>query len=309
VAASGVHCDFCHKIVDASTEHLGLTHGRYGYQLLRPAQGQLFFGPLDDVDRGEDAFSPLYQESRYCAACHEGTVFGVPVYTTYSEWLASPARKEGKQCQTCHMVPTGKLTNLAPGKGGIDRDPKTLANHRFFAGSQAEMLRRALHIRATINPGKNSLEAIIEVRADQVGHRLPTGFVDRNLLLVVEPVGKDNQRVDIAEGPRLPAQAGKEWAGLPGKLYAKLLRDFVGHVPVPFWRARPEVEDSRLYPGKPDRLVFRFSPEAERLRIRLLYRRFWPDITQTKGWPDDSIMLIDHWLAVKPSKATCWSSP
>ena len=68
---------------------------------------QLFFGPLDDVDRGEDAFSPLYRESRYCASCHEGIVFGVHVYSTYSEWLSSPARRAGKQCQDCHMAPTG----------------------------------------------------------------------------------------------------------------------------------------------------------------------------------------------------------
>src|ERR1700722_3543643 len=29
VAAKGVHCDFCHKIIDASEENLGRTHGRY----------------------------------------------------------------------------------------------------------------------------------------------------------------------------------------------------------------------------------------------------------------------------------------
>src|SRR5262249_39760991 len=92
-AIHGVHCDFCHKIAKANTEHIGFTHGRYGLELLRPSQGQIFFGPLDDVDRGEDAYSPLYRESRYCASCHEGIVFGVPVYTTYSEWLESPARK------------------------------------------------------------------------------------------------------------------------------------------------------------------------------------------------------------------------
>jgi hypothetical protein len=307
VAASGVHCDFCHKIVDTSTDHLGFTHGRYGYKLLRPSQGQLFFGPLDDVDRGEDAFSPIYQESRYCAACHEGTVFGVPVYSTYSEWLTSPARQEGKQCQTCHMAPTGKLANLAPGKGGIERDPKTLANHRFFAGSQMEMLRRSLQISATLTSGKDSLEAVIAIRADQVGHRLPTGFVDRNLLLVLEPFGKDDQKVHLDEGPKLPVQAGKEWAGLPGKLYAKRLADFAGHSPVPFWRARPEVEDNRLFPGQTDRLVFRFSPEVDRLRIRLLYRRFWPETIQSKGWPDDSITVIDHNFAVEARRVTRWS--
>ncbi len=56
-----------------------------------PTEGQLFFGALDDVDRGEDAYSPLYRDSRYCASCHEGVVFGVHVYSTFSEWQTSPA--------------------------------------------------------------------------------------------------------------------------------------------------------------------------------------------------------------------------
>ncbi len=82
VAARGVHCDYCHKVQDVAGGKIGLTHGRFNLKLLRPAEGQLFFGPLDDVDRGEDTFSPLYRDSRYCASCHEGVVFGVPVYTT-----------------------------------------------------------------------------------------------------------------------------------------------------------------------------------------------------------------------------------
>ena len=106
VAAHGVHCDYCHKISGVGDGTIGLTHGRFNLDLLRPKEGQLFFGPLDDVDRGEDAFSPLYKDSKYCASCHEGIVFGVHVYSTYSEWLASTARRDGKQCQHCHMAPT-----------------------------------------------------------------------------------------------------------------------------------------------------------------------------------------------------------
>src|SRR4029077_11499143 len=88
-ASKGVHCDYCHKIADVDHGSLGLTHGRFNLKLLRPAQDgdkptqQVFFGPLDGSDRGDDAYSPLYRESRYCASCHEGTVFGVHVYSTY----------------------------------------------------------------------------------------------------------------------------------------------------------------------------------------------------------------------------------
>ncbi len=92
VARRGVHCDFCHKIQDVTRATVGLTHGRFGVQLLRPESGSLSFGPLDDVDVGTDSHLPLQSESLFCATCHEGIVFGVPVYTTYSEWLESPDR-------------------------------------------------------------------------------------------------------------------------------------------------------------------------------------------------------------------------
>ena len=138
VDVHGVHCDYCHKVAGLGEGQIGLGHGRFLHRLQRPRQGQLFFGPLDDVDRGEDAYSPFYRDSRYCAACHEGVVFGVHVYTTYSEWLKSPSRRAGLNCQDCHMKPTARMTNIAPGHGGIRRDPSTLANHTFWDGSQEE---------------------------------------------------------------------------------------------------------------------------------------------------------------------------
>jgi hypothetical protein len=300
-AVHGVHCDFCHKIAKASTERIGFTHGRYGLELLRPRQGQIFFGPLDDVDRGEDSYSPIYQESRYCASCHEGVVFGVPVYTTYSEWLDSPARKEGKQCQTCHMAPTGKMSNIAPGKGGIDRNPDTLGNHRFFAPSQIEMVRRCLHVSAEATPRVDGLEATVYVQADDVGHRVPTGFVDRNLLLIVEALGPNDSPISPTQGPTIPSYAGHEWAGKAGKVYAKRLTDFNGNGPVPFWRAKPEVEDNRLISGQTDMIQWRFPAASNRLRVRVIYRRFWPETAIVKGWPkDDDITVVDQQISMSP---------
>ena len=59
VAAQGVHCDFCHKVAGLGDGPIGLSHGVLNFELRRPTSGQLFFGPLDDVDRGEDAYTPL----------------------------------------------------------------------------------------------------------------------------------------------------------------------------------------------------------------------------------------------------------
>jgi Cytochrome c554 and c-prime len=298
VAAMGAHCDYCHKVQDV-TGRVGLTHGRFGLRLLRPAgEEQLFFGPLDDVDRGEDVYAPLYRESRYCASCHEGKVFGVPVYSTYSEWLASPARQEGKQCQDCHMRPTGQFTNIAPGHGGIERNPRTLGNHLFFAGSQEEMLRGALHVGSTIAPAEDGIGVTVEVRADNVGHCLPTGFVDRHLLLVVEGFTADGVPLPARSGAVLPAAAGKELARQPGRLFAKVLKDFDGRSPVPFWNADPDAADTRLRPGKPQREEFVFPRQTARVRVRLVYRRFWQEVAESKGWPDNEIAISEQQFGV-----------
>ncbi len=301
VAAKGVHCDFCHKIVDASDQNLGRTHGRFNLTLLRPekaqdgeVQRQLFFGPLTDVDRISDAYSPLYKQSLYCASCHEGVVFGVPVYTTYSEWLASPAYKKGTQCQDCHMKPTGTMTNVAPGAGGKERDPHTLGNHRFVDGSLTDMLRRAVHVSATLEAKDNEVRATVGVIARGVGHRVPTGFIDRHLVLVVEGLTQEGETRTPRQGPRLPDLAGKEFVGKGGKIYAKLLKDEHGHSPAPFWSADPTPTDNRLSPEETDETTFVFPADVRRLRVRVLYRRFWPEVVRQKNWPDVDVVLVDE---------------
>jgi hypothetical protein len=290
--AAGVHCDFCHKIRAANLQQVGLTHGRFGYELLRPAEGQLFFGPLDDVDRGEDAYSPLQSDSRFCAACHEGTLFGVHVYSTYSEWLESPARREGRQCQHCHMPPSG-LTNLAPGSGGIDRHPNTLAGHTFLPGGREAMLRRALGVSCSAARQDGDVTATVRLEIHDIGHRLPTGFIDRQLLLVVEALDAQGRVCDTKSGARLPDAAGSQLSGKPGRLFAKLLTDAEGNAPAPFWRAGVSVADNRLTPDEREEIAFVFSGETASVRVRLLYRRFWQAVTDSKDWPDGDTLVFD----------------
>lgn len=289
VPAQGVHCDYCHKVSGIGNDEIGLAHGRDLLQLLRPTEGQLFFGPLDDVDRGDDVFSPFMRDSRACAACHEGVVFGVHVYSTYSEWLDSPARGAGQHCQHCHMKPTGRLTNIAPGKGGIERDPFTLGNHLFFAESRADMLRRCLRVQVS----RTGTSVAIELRTEGVGHRVPTGFIDRHLLLIVEAHDNTGQPIELRSGPRLPPFAGPDLNGKPGKLFAKLLRDEQGRQPAPFWLALPDSDDSRLQPGRPEFLQFHFAAQPVSVRVRVVHRRFWTEVERQKQWPTSDFVVVD----------------
>lgn len=298
VAAAGVHCDFCHKIRATNLAAVGLTHGRFGYDLLRPARGQIFFGPLDDVDRGEDSYSPLQKESRFCAACHEGTLFGVPVYTTWSEWLASPAARAGGQCQSCHMAPSG-MTNLAPSSGGLERDPATLAGHSFLPGGRQAMLGRAVTVSVDHARNEDAVSLKVGLATRHIGHKLPTGFIDRHLILVIEPFDDQGRPVEALAGRRLPAAAG-DLAGKSGQLFAKLLTDADGNSPAPFWRAGVSLTDTRLLPDKSDSFRFRLPPATAAVRVRLLYRRFWHSVAKSKQWPDDEVTIYDHHVRTLP---------
>jgi len=294
VDVRGIHCDFCHKVTDAPTDNVGLSLGRDGLTLLRPARNDLLtFGPLVDAVRpGESfGFAPVYKESRYCASCHEGVVFGVHVYGSYSEWLQSPARAQGKQCQDCHMAPTGKLDNIAPGKGGITRDPSTLASHHL-PGGQAEPLRRCLQVRVRMVKGEKTKTVEVDVLAKDVGHRVPTGFIDRNLVLVVEAKDAAGRRVPLLQGATLPPHAGASVEGLPGRLFAKQ-HLLAGKGPVPFWVPADSLLDTRLYPERPERLVFVFSSRLARVSVRLLYRNVWPHVAADRGWWDNEKVLFE----------------
>jgi hypothetical protein len=297
--AHGIHCDLCHKIQAVDVENVGFTHGRFAFKLLRPGDkqtrtGQLFFGPLDDVDRGEDVYLPEQRESRHCAACHEGVVFGVSVYSTYSEWLASPARQAGKQCQTCHMTPTGNMTNVAPQAGGIERRAATLASHSFLPGGREQMLKNSVRVSATLRQEGEQLHVRVNLVANDVGHRVPTGFIDRHLLMIVEGTDAAGQEVSAESGPRLPSPAGEELSGQSGRLFAKLLVNAAGVGPQPFWRAGLKVVDTRLNPQEPVNSEFVFHAAAQKVRVRLIYRRFWAEVAKAKDWPDEDILVFDQ---------------
>ena len=296
----GVHCDYCHKIAGLGEGKIGLAHGKFNLRLLRPTEGQVFFGPLNDATRGDDTYAPFYHDSRYCASCHEGVVFGVHVYSTYSEWQESPAFRQGRQCQDCHMTPTGRMMNIAPGKGGVERDPRTLANHAFFDGDQEEMLRRCLKGSVECRRNAQGVRATVHLGTEGAGHRVPTGFIDRHLTLVVEGEDAAGQPVAPRTGPRLPTAAGKELSGKAGKLYAKLLHDFDGNSPVPFWRADPDVIDTRLEPDRVDETTFDFPAQAVRIHVCVLYSRFWENVVKSKRWPDKDVAVWQQTAEVRP---------
>lgn len=287
----GVHCDFCHKIRSLQEGDIGLMHGRDAVRLLQPEHGQLFFGPLDDVDRGDDVYSPLQGKSELCAICHEGVVFGVHVYRTYSEWLKSPAYDRQQQCQDCHMRPTGLMTNLAPGMGGVDRDPVTLSSHDLLRGGRDEMLRKSLELTLASHREPSSWRVDVFLLPRNVGHRLPTGYIDRQILLDLLPYDATGAVIQAIGGTKLPDVVGTPLSGRTGQLFARLLTDDKHVSPAPFWRHTVMEVDQSLAPEQIWRAAYHFPLNADHVQVTLSYRRFWRNVAIDKDWPDDTIVI------------------
>lgn len=94
LAAVGNSCGGCHV----------RAHRRFG----PPQRGTGAVGQSDpDGPHGGVLRSADFQRSDFCSACHQfpqdRAVNGKPLENTVVEWRDSPAAREGRTCQSCHM--------------------------------------------------------------------------------------------------------------------------------------------------------------------------------------------------------------
>ncbi len=100
------------------------------------------------------------------------------------------------------------MTNVAPGAGGVERPPATLASHRF-SGSEPAFLKRHLKLSLKVTEDARELAVTATVAAHGVGHKSPTGHPSRALVLWVEAVDAEGRPLTRLAGPTLPPLAGQ----------------------------------------------------------------------------------------------------
>jgi len=222
---NGVHCDFCHKVADVDLEKPAGTGGRLRVQ--RPSETiangppssklrQVMFGPLLDVPNPNmgGSVQPKFATAELCAGCHEhrqaalvpGTTLaarhasGLPIHTTYSEWLEGPYGKAEIPCQHCHMPANVELESAADlGTEetssityGFPRPAEQIRRHTFQgplakpSPQTPRLLDTALAQSLAGTLGDGSLDVTVEVSNIGCGHAVPTGEPMRSVLLLVE---------------------------------------------------------------------------------------------------------------------------
>jgi len=310
VEAEGVNCDFCHKIWDVRLDPTtGLPFpdrpGVLSYEFRRPFEGHQFFaGPLDDIAPGEDTYSKLQEKSQFCAPCHFGVFGDTVVYDSFGEWLRSPYSREdtGKTCQDCHMPSSGVEFFTHPEKGGLRRDPNTIVSHRMPGARDLDLLENSVSLTLEATQLPEGVRVRTKVVNDLTGHHVPTDSPLRHLILVVRAYGNEASELSLKKGPVLPEWCGSGdpadgcYAGLPGKVFVKLLEEkWTGISPTAaYWNPTRVVMDTRLGAFESDVGEFLFiAPDSGDIRIEavLIYRRAYKKLMDLKGWKEPDIVM------------------
>ncbi len=312
-AAEGITCDFCHKVsgVRLTAEGVPSPHlpGVLSLDLLRPHPGeQIFLAQLDDTP-GDDVYSPLHHQSEFCAACHSGSFWDVPIYNSFGEWLASPYSdpNTGQTCQACHMPPLG-VTAFVDLPHTVDqfvplRDPATIFSHRMPGAADVSLLQNTAELSLDAHREGDTLIVSVGVTNTGAGHHIPTDNPLRNLILLVEAADSNGQPLSLITGEIIPDYGGigdpaeGNYAGLPGVLYAKILADFfTGETPTfAYWRQTRLVSDNRIAALETDTSSYRFripSGSGEiTVSARLIFRRAFIDLMVIKAWDTPDILM------------------
>ncbi len=308
----GITCDFCHKIggvvLDSETRlPKPDMPGILSMLLYRPAEGeQIFFGTVLDVNR-RVSYLPLESESEFCAPCHYGVFGGVVgvgsvaggtlIYNSYGEWLDSPYSdpETGLTCQQCHMPVSDADWFVFPERGGLTRDYVQLHNHTMPGAADETLLQNSVTMTSQAERRGDRLEVEVSITNDQTGHDIPTDAPIRSMILVVEVVTADGNSLALLDGPTNPEYSGN-YGGLPGKTFAKVLRDeWTGESPTgAYWRPVTIVEDTRLAALATDTTHYAFdAPDGQALtvNVRLVFRRAFAALQAQKGWDDPDILM------------------
>ena len=316
----GISCVVCHQIanIDLSQPNApGIFEGVV--TLTRPTDvlQPIMYGLLGDVDfvrpgRMQAAYNPQLS-AEICAACHQdandpdgdhdfeeaSSVISEP---TYLEWLASdyadPSSASFATCIDCHM-PTNEATRACSESLDYDRVAGSLRSHQI-EGTSAAFLEGAISLAVETEVVGGELVVDVDITNDRTGHHVPTGVTIRNMVLLVEPELADrtplihtgSQVVHELGGVGDPAEG--YYAGLPGKLYAKLNHgaDGPGSGVTFFTDATGITEDNRIAANATDSTRYTFGlppgPETDvTVRVRVIYRRTWRFLADAKRWTTD----------------------
>jgi hypothetical protein len=182
---------------------------------------------------------------------------------------------------------------------GIERKPKDIYPHTF-TGATPKRLKGSARLHVDTEYEGEELKVSVEVDNVNAGHWLPTGEHTRNMILLVNAESEDGRKLSFVDGSTVPGWGGtgdakNDYAGKPGKGFARITGDDKGNINVPVWQATKIVSDNRIKSKEADTSRYRFQlPEGWHeddslyVTATLIYRAEFRDDGTKK--PEDILM-------------------
>jgi hypothetical protein len=167
------------------------------------------------------------------------------------------------------------------------------------------------------------LDVTVTIMNDQTGHHVPTDSPLRHLILLVDAADSNGTPLTQLSGSTLPDWCGledsfqfgggdsslidRDYAGLPGKSYAKVLMELWTEITPSgaYWNPTQIVSDNRIPAFGKDRTQYSFAlSELEdnrvvKIQVKLLFRRAFLNLIQQKGWDSPDIVMESKVLVIE----------
>jgi hypothetical protein len=262
VSWEGVTCEFCHSM--RSVDMKGANpRAVLDFGLVKT-------GPLKESVSTSHAteFSPVHSSSLVCAPCHEHrNSNGFPVLTTYSEWKESPAAKEGRECQSCHMSKVaGDVVDPRVKRSSVAR----INLHRMPGSHSLEQLTSTVKAQMAAAREGEKLKVVVDVTNVTAGHYVPTGSPLRQLVLEV--------RADTYDGRHFRQE----------RVYTRRVADQQGvevtREHVAFLKAARVLSDTRLAPGEKRTETFFFdTPAGTAVKVKATFWYYYSPLASVES--------------------------
>lgn len=200
------------------------------------------------------------------------------------------------------MPGSGAEIFALPEKGGLKRDPRTIVSHRMPGAKDVDLLQNAVSLTLEAEQVQDGIRVRTKIVNDRTGHNVPSDSPLRHMILVVRAFGSGASALSLQSGPVLPEWCGSgdpasgNYAGLPGKAFAKVLeeKDTKVSPTAAYWNPTRVVMDTRIGAYQSDTGEFLFNAPASgnvRVEAVLLYRRAYKKLMEFKGWNDPDIVM------------------
>ena len=282
--------------------------------------------------------SPYAAEGVTCQACHMPPSGATSILTS----PCAPAAPEpagslrlsdllcrARACVDCHRKPADDpARNPLPVFSLIpERPTTTIHTHRMTGVRDEAFMRASVAMTTTAAQGPDGVRVDVAITNIGAGHDIPTDSPMRNMILVVSATDAQGQPLLIWETRVVPDWGGTahetsntqslipNYAGLPGKGFAKVLEDWDGTAPAPQWRNGVRIlSDNRIPARATDRSTYTFAAPADgkpaSIEARLIFRRAFKPWMDAKGWNEPDLLLAEAKVtAANTSQAAPTRSP